>query len=550
MFHPRARTFGVRSATIAMLLAVPFAISACTGGSGSATTPTVPMPKNIVSIMVRVTGTITLGTPTSLNVTVSPLNVSGVTLTGTYPEAIALADSDTTGSTTLSTATLTNSSQTVTLAYNGSGAFKGATITATATGATPGTFNVTTGASCSPITYGANVIQGYYPCMLQNAYNLDITAGTGQTIAVVDAYDDPNAEADLGVYRTTFGLSACTTANGCFKKVAQNGSTTYPTADTGWAGEESLDLDMVSAVCPNCHIILVEANSSGNTDLYTAENEAVTLGATEISNSWSGDEYAGETTDDTNYFNHPGVPITAASGDNGYSNNEGHAAPQYPAASPYVTAVGGTSLNPAANTRGWTETVWNEFAVGAGATGSGCSIYEAKPAWQHDTGCTTRVYNDVAANGDPQTGVAVYDTYNSGGWGEVGGTSEATPIVAGMYALAGNGATIDNGSYPYLNPGHLNDVTSGDNVTGDPSGPVSCPVGQAYVCTAGVGYDGPTGMGTPDGTGGMKSLLAHRPMLAAVRAVMTPKGLPQRRLCPLPAPGHMACDAIVVVGAH
>ncbi len=549
MFYRGARKHGVRSATVVALLAVPFVISACTGGSGSATTPTIPMRKSIASISVQTTGTITLGTPTTLNLTVAALNVSGVTLTGTYPEAIALTDSDTTGSTTLSTATLTSSSQSVTLSYNGSGAFKGATITATATGATPGTLAVNTGATCSAIASGGSTIQGYYPCMLQSAYNLDVAAGTGQTIAVVDAYDDPNAEADLGVYRSTFGLSACTTANGCFRKVAQNGSATYPTANSGWAGEESLDLDMVSAVCPNCHIILVEANSSGNSDLYIAENEAVTLGATEISNSWSGDEYAGETSDDT-YFNHPGVPITAASGDNGYSNDEGKAAPQYPAASPYVTAVGGTSLNPAANTRGWTEVVWNEFAIGAGATGSGCSIYEAKPTWQHDTGCTTRVYNDVAANGDPQTGVAVYDTYNSGGWGEVGGTSEATPIVAGMYALAGNGATIDNGSYPYLNPQHLNDVTSGDNVTGDPSGPVSCPTGQAYVCTAGVGYDGPSGMGTPDGTGGMKSLLVHRPTLAAVRAVMAPKGLPQRRLCPLPAPGHMACDAIVLVGAH
>ncbi|HUY41021.1 MAG TPA: S53 family peptidase [Candidatus Dormibacteraeota bacterium] len=548
MPHRRAHKNGVRIATIVALLAVSFVVSACTGSTGSSPTPSHPASKNIASIAVRTGGTITPGTPTTLTLTIVASDASGHTLSGTYREAISLSDNDTTGSTTLSTSLVTSSSQTVTLSYNGSGAFKGATIIASATGATSGTLAINSGA-CNAITVGGGPLQGYYPCMLQSAYNLDTAAGTGQTIAVVDAYDDPNAEADLGVYRSTFGLAACTTANGCFKKVAQDGSTNYPTADTGWAGEESLDLDMASAVCPNCHIILVEANSSGNGDLYTAEDEAATLGATEISNSWSGAEYNGETTADV-YFNHPGIPITVAAGDNGYSDNTGAASPQYPTASKYVTAVGGTSLSPAANTRGWTEVVWNDMAAGNGATGSGCSIYEPKPAWQTDTGCTTRVYNDVSANGDPQTGVAVYDTYNSGGWGVVGGTSEATPIVAGMYALAGNGATINNGSYPYLNPGHLNDVTSGDDITGDPSGAVSCPVGQGYVCTAGVGYDGPTGLGTPDGTGGMKSLMVRRPTLAAVRAVMVPRGLPQRRLCALPARGHMACDAIVVVGAH
>ncbi|WP_443741618.1 S53 family peptidase, partial [Streptomyces humicola] len=194
---------------------------------------------------------------------------------------------------------------------------------------------------------------GYGPSDLQSAYNLpSSTAGSGQTVAIVDAQDDPNAESDLGAYRSQYGLPACTTANGCFRKVDQNGGTNYPSADSGWAGEISLDLDMVSAVCPQCHILLVEASSANMSDLGTAVNEAVSLGAKYVSNSYGGSEDSTDTTSDSQYFNHPGVAITVSAGDGGYGA-------EYPAASQYVTAVGGTSLSRASNSRGWSESVWN-----------------------------------------------------------------------------------------------------------------------------------------------------------------------------------------------
>ncbi|GAC1378218.1 MAG: peptidase S8 [Ktedonobacteraceae bacterium] len=323
---------------------------------------------------------------------------------------------------------------------------------------------------------------GYNPPDLQSAYSLpSSTAGSGQTVGIVDAYDDPNAESDLGVYRSTFGLSACTTANGCFRKVNQSGGTKYPRANGGWAQEISLDLDMVSAVCPNCHILLVEASSSSLTNLGTAVNEAAKLGATEISNSYGGGESSSDTSYDASYYNHPGIAITVSSGDSGYGV-------QYPAASQYVTAVGGTTLNRASNTRGWSETAWS-------SAGSGCSAYDPKPSWQTDAGCSKRTVADVSADADPNTGVSVYDSYSyqgQSGWLVFGGTSVASPIIASVYALAGNAASVTYGSYPYSHTSSLNDVTSGSNG--------SC--GGSYLCTAGPGYDGPTGLGTPNGTGG------------------------------------------------
>ncbi len=303
------------------------------------------------------------------------------------------------------------------------------------------------------------------------------TAGAGQKVGIVDAYDNPNAESDLGVYRSTYGLPACTTANGCFSKVDQNGGTPYPRADTGWAKEISLDVDMVSAICPNCRIVLVEATSNSLADLATAEDTAARLGANAISNSYGGSESATETTTDSHY-NHPGVAITASSGDNGYGV-------QYPAASGYVTGVGGTTLVTSSNSRGWSETAWS-------GAGSGCSAYEPKPAWQTDPGCSRRTVADVSAVADPNTAVAVYDTWKTSGWLAFGGTSVASPIVASVYALAANTSSINYGSYPYSHTGSLNDVTSGSNGT----------CGGSYLCTAGPGYDGPTGLGTPDGPGG------------------------------------------------
>jgi subtilase family serine protease len=329
-----------------------------------------------------------------------------------------------------------------------------------------------TNASSSP--------SGYNPLDLQSAYNLpSATAGNGQTVAIVDAYDDPHAESDLGVYRSQFGLPACTTANGCFRKINQNGGTKYPRGNIGWAEEISLDLDMVSAICPNCHILLVEANSNRFSDLATAVDQAAQQGANEISNSYGGSEYSNEVNDQSHY-NHPGIAVTASSGDSGYGV-------QFPAASQYVTAVGGTTLTRISNARGWIETAWS-------GAGSGCSAYISKPSWQTDSGCSKRTVADVSADADPNTGVSVYDTYHEPGWLVFGGTSVASPIIASVYALAGNAGTgtVTYGSYPYGHTSGLYDVTSGSNG--------SC--GGSYLCTAEPGYDGPTGLGTPDSSVG------------------------------------------------
>ncbi|MEE6264343.1 S53 family peptidase [Streptomyces diastatochromogenes] len=329
---------------------------------------------------------------------------------------------------------------------------------------------------------------GYGPSDLQSAYNLPQSGGSGQTVAIVDANDDPNAEQDLATYRSQYGLPECSTANGCFQKVDQDGGTNYPAADAGWAGEISLDVDMVSAACPSCHILLVEANSASMDDLGTAVNRAVAMGAKFVSNSYGGGEDSTDPTSDEQYFNHPGVAITVSSGDSGYGV-------EYPAASQYVTAVGGTSLQRDSSTRGWSETVWGSSAGGEGA-GSGCSQYDAKPSWQQDSGCAKRAVADVASVADPATGLAVYDSYQATGWNVYGGTSAAAPFIAGVYALAGTpGASDTPASYPYSHASALNDVTSGANGSCSP----------AYLCTAGDGYDGPTGLGTPNGTAAFTS---------------------------------------------
>jgi len=321
---------------------------------------------------------------------------------------------------------------------------------------------------------------GYGPGDLASAYNLLAAsgAGGGKTVAIVDAYDDPTAEADLGVYRARFGLAACTTVNGCFRKVNQSGGTAPPSVDAGWAQEISLDLDMVSAICPNCQILLVEASSSSFTDLAAAVDRAVAMGATQVSNSYGGSEYSGEVTAQSQ-FNHPGIDITVSTGDSGYGV-------QFPASSQYVTAVGGTSLSRDGSSRGWSETAWS-------GAGSGCSAYIPKPTWQSDPGCARRAAADVSAVADPNTGVAVYDSYGgSSGWMIFGGTSVAAPIIASVDALAGGRSPGSAyGSFAYNNRTRFNDISSGSNG--------SC--GGSYLCTGVVGYDGPTGIGTPNGAG-------------------------------------------------
>lgn len=331
-----------------------------------------------------------------------------------------------------------------------------------------------------------NVISGYGPRQFQTAYGIITPASTvwawnGQTIAIVDAYDNPKSEADLAVYNQTFGLPPCTTANGCFKKVNQKGGTRYPRANQGWALEIALDIQAAHAMCPMCKILLVEASSNSFTNLLIAEDYA-TIHADVVSNSWGAKEFSVETSSVYNeHFNRPGVPITVSSGDDGYGV-------EYPAASQYVTAVGGTTLtlNPD-NTRA-SEIAWS-------GSGSGCSAYVPQPAWQTElglVGCSNRMVADVSAVADPSTGAAVYDSYGySGqkGWFQVGGTSLAAPLVASIYALAGNATSTLYGSYPYAHATSLFDVISSSNG--------SC--GGSFLCTAGTGYDGPTGLGSANG---------------------------------------------------
>jgi subtilase family serine protease len=324
---------------------------------------------------------------------------------------------------------------------------------------------------------------GYGPSNLQSAYNLAsaaASAGAGQRVYIVDAYDDPNAASDLATYRTQYGLPACTVANGCFQKLNQNGATSpLPSPDTGWAGETSLDLDMVSAVCPKCSITLIEANDASD-NLFAAVKKATDLGAKFVSMSWGGGEGGTEPSYDSTYFKASGVVYTASTGDDGYS-----AGVIYPATSPDVVAVGGTSLTSSTNARGWTEKVWS-------GAGSGCSSDEAKPSWQSGiSACSRRATSDVSAVADPATGVAVYQTYGGTGWAVYGGTSASAPIIASVYALAGTPtATTKPPSTPYAHTANLYDVTTGNNGSCSPSA----------LCTGTSGWDGPTGLGTPNGT--------------------------------------------------
>jgi alpha-tubulin suppressor-like RCC1 family protein len=334
----------------------------------------------------------------------------------------------------------------------------------------------------------------YSPAYLQSAYNApSATAGAGRTVAIVDAFDNPHVESDLAVYRAHYGLPPCTTANGCFRRVDQSGGNTHPFGEPGWGLEIDLDVQMVSAICPKCHILLVEANDPSFESLTAAESEAVTLGATIVSNSWGGPEDPGDPDLDPS-FDLPGVAVTVASGDFGFPIG-----PSYPATSPTVISVGGTSLQQATatGTRDATETAW-EFA------GSGCSIFEAKPSWQRDA-CPHRTSADVSAVADPSTPVWVFDTFTFGylpNWNQIGGTSVAAPIVAALEALAGgpSSAAYAPEVSPYAHPGDFNDVTSGSTA--------AC---GNLLCEAGPGYDGPTGLGTPNGVAGFLPALPGAP---------------------------------------
>ncbi len=400
---------------------------------------------------------------------------------------------------------------------------------------------------------------GLRPQDLHNAYDLPDAVGASptQTVALVDAYDDPTAESDLRVFDEEMELAACTSENGCFMKVNQGGKPRgLPKANGEWAFEISMDVEAAHAICQNCRILLVEARSDRVKDLEKAEERAVTMGATEISNSWTvvgptstGVEPA-EPSEDSPAFNHPGIVITAASGDWGYLNaalEPSERGPNYPASSPHVVAVGGTHLVLNGSTGTWkSESVWDRDDE---ATGSGCSEHFMAPPWQQALsdwsllGCEGhRAVADISADADPQTGMAMYDSTRDQGrvpnWTTAGGTSVASPIIAAAFALAGGAAGVE---YPaktmyedsVLFPGSFHDVTTGSN------GPCPQPLeGQALlgctpaeaatscseraICVAGAGYDGPSGLGTPDDIGAFQLPSAHGKKTQLIQFASTP----------------------------
>jgi hypothetical protein len=322
--------------------------------------------------------------------------------------------------------------------------------------------------------------QGLGPADLAAAYRLAPRRAAPATIALVVAYHYESAERDLATYRAQFGLPPCTAASGCFRRVNQDGRAAplpaRPPADDDWTVEAALDLQLASAACPTCALVLVEANDDRGDGLFAAQRGAIAAGATVISNSWGGPEAGREAALEA-FFDHPGVGTFVATGDAGY--DDGGRGADYPGTSAHVTGVGGTRLvKSAVSPRGWTEGAWTQG-------GSGCSASIARPAWQRQRACARRASSDVAAVGDPSTGLAVYHQA-SGGWIVVGGTSAASPFVAGVYARYGLGA--EPPSFAYAHPAQYFDITAGAN--GGCAG---------ALCKAGAGWDGPTGVGAPDG---------------------------------------------------
>jgi subtilase family serine protease len=339
----------------------------------------------------------------------------------------------------------------------------------------------------------ATTPKGWGATDIEAAYKLPVSQDPHATVAVVIPFSAPDLAADVGAYRSQYGLPACTTASGCLRIVNQRGKPSPLPAsgvDSGWALNETLDVSMVSAACPLCKILVVESSQPTLTDLATAEDTAARLGAVVISNSYEAAEN-GLVMRYAKAYDHPGHTIVAAAGDDGFT------AANFPANLATVTAAGGTELSRARNPRGWAEQVWNSELFYAG--GSGCSAYVAKPPWQHDPHCGMRTVGDVSA---VASDVPVYEKIQ-GGWLTVSGTSVSAPLIAGIYGLADNAAAIKPG-YEYEHPGSLFDITTGNNEptfpgSTSPGGGAEC--GFDYLCVAKKGYDAPTGLGTPDGVG-------------------------------------------------
>jgi subtilase family serine protease len=339
---------------------------------------------------------------------------------------------------------------------------------------------------------------------LQSAYKIDPsrTATSKPTVAIIDAYGYSTLEADLAVYRSQYGLPPCTVASGCLKIVNQRGATTplpsNPPAEDDWRVETALDIDMVSAACPLCNILVIQADDPQGTGLLIAQNTAADLGATVISDSWGGIEQSADIVAQLEaFFEHPGIAIFVAAGDDGFNDQLSTlgTGPSYPGTSAHVIAVGATRLvRDTTTARGWRETTWAPVPgnPAQGAGGSACSLVVDKPAYQTASPCAKKATTDIAAVGDPASGVAVYTSAaaNMGGWITLGGTSASAPFVAAIFAATGNG-NQSSGAFIAANTSKLYDVTSGTNGT--------C-AGKTLLCTAAVGWDGPTGFGTPNAT--------------------------------------------------
>lgn len=319
---------------------------------------------------------------------------------------------------------------------------------------------------------------GLGPAQIQAAYQIDPARAKPATVAIVDAFGYADLEKDLATYRAQFGLPPCTRASGCLTILNQNGATAplppESPPDNDWSEETALDVDAVSAACPSCKIIVVQANDNG-ASMYTAQNAAAAARPTVISDSWgAATMMGGDPSPLETFFNHPGIAQFVSSGDSGY--DEGGKGPTYPSTSAHTISVGGTALVRAGNARGWSETAWSKG-------GSSCAYTIPKPAYQTTTACNFRAASDIAAVGDPATGLAVYNT-RAGGWVVVGGTSAAAPLVAALFASIGLG-NITAADLAQRTSA-LFDVTSGSNG--------SC---GNILCNATTGWDGPTGFGTP-----------------------------------------------------
>lgn len=333
--------------------------------------------------------------------------------------------------------------------------------------------------SYTPVRALADGPAGWGADDLASAYGLPATPGPETVVGISIAYDAPNLEADLAAYRAQYGLPPCTTANGCFRKVNQQGlSAPLPEASFGWALESTLDVSMVSAACPSCRLLVVEGNTPGFADLAETEDTAVRLGASVVSNSYGARE-GGAPLAFASHYQHPGVAVVASSGDAGFT------AASYPAVLATTIAVGGTSLaRDPSSARGWTESAWQYG-------GSGCSAYIAKPSWQRDTHCGKRTVADLAA---AAADIAIHYT-DAGGWLPVDGTSASAPFIAGLIARSGH---VPVPSDVYAKASRFTDITTGNN---DPSG-AGKKCGGDYLCVAGPGYDAPTGVGVPNGLTG------------------------------------------------